>query len=168
MKLGDEAGRGGGGRYGLASGRPAPRWRRLLRNAFVAAISLGVVAFLALYALSRPEVKLRAFVGELEPRSGPTALVHGRVVEADGDGVSGATLKVAARGAAEQTARSGERGFFSLEVRGRCATYRLELAARVDGRSVDHRLLHRLCPGQALELVGRVVATGNFVWVPTR
>ena len=168
MKLGDEAGRGGGGRYGLAAGRRTPGWRRVPRNAFVAAISAAVVVFLVLYALSRPEVKLRAFAGNLEPRPGSTALVHGRVVEADGDGVSDARLEVAAPGGREQTARSGERGFFSLEVSGTCDTYTFELAARAGGRWLHRRLAHRLCPGQSLELLGRVVATGNFVWVPTR
>ncbi len=148
--------------------RPAAAWRSLVRNAFVAAVSAAVVAFLVFYALSRPEVKLQTSVGSLESHPGGSAIVHGRVLEADGDGVSGARLTVGRPGAPQRTARTGERGFFRLDVKGGCGTYEIELAARASGRSLARHLLQPLCPGQALELVGRIVATGNFVWVPTR
>jgi hypothetical protein len=168
VQSGEECGRRFGGPLVGVRARPVPGWRLAIRNAFVAAVSAGVVAFLVVYALSQPEVKLETSIGSLEPRPGPAAVVHGRVAEANGDGVDGAQLTVARPGMREHTARSGAGGFFSLDVRGACGTYRIELTAHAAGQSLARRIIRRLCPGHALELDARVVSTGEFVWVPLR
>lgn len=143
-------------------------WHTAARDAFVAVTSAAVVAFLVFYAFSRPEVAIRASVGSLEASPGQSAVVHGRIIEADGDAVSGAQLKVWRRGSPPRTTTTGERGFFRLNLQGGCGIYEIDLSARSGGRSLGRRLAHRLCPGQALEVEGRIVASGNFVWVPTR
>lgn len=134
----------------------------------MAVTSAAVVAFLVFYAFSRPEVGISASVGSLEATPGQPAVVHGRILEADGDAVSGAQLTVWRPGSPPQKTTTGERGFFRLALRGGCGTYEIDLSARSGGRSLERRLAHRLCPGQALEVEGRIVASGNFVWVPTR
>ena len=148
--------------------RAPAAWRTAARNVFVAVTSAAVVGFLVFYAFSRPEVGLSASFGSLEAHPGRWAVVHGRILEADGDAVSGAQLTVWLPGSAPQTTTAGERGFFRLDVRGGCGNYEIDLAARSGGRSLERRLAHHLCPGQALEVEGRIVASGNFVWVPTR
>jgi hypothetical protein len=141
--------------------------RGLVRDVFVAAASAAVIGFLVFYAVSKPDVRFDLTLGAVEPYPAQVAVLHGRIVKADGEGV-GAQVTAQRRGAPRQRALTGERGFFRLELRSPCGSYDIAVAAQGSGRSFARRFTRRLCPGQALELDGRIVSTGNFIWIPMR
>jgi hypothetical protein len=146
--------------------RRTRRWRSGFRDIVVASSSLGVVGLLVLYALAGPTAKLAADVGPVVPRPGSTAVVLGRVLEADGGGLDGAQIVVRRSGRPAGTAVSDDAGAFRVELRGSCASYRIAIRARALGSNVKAVAQRQLCPGDALPVDVRVVTQGHFIWVP--
>jgi hypothetical protein len=144
----------------------ASRLRAGARDIVVAVSSLGVVALLVLYAVAAPSAKLTASFGPIVPRPGATAVVQGRVLEADGGGLDGAQIVVRASGRTAVGARSRDDGAFRVDLRGRCAAYEISIRARANGSNVDAATSRQLCPGDALPVDARVVTQGHFLWVP--
>jgi hypothetical protein len=140
--------------------------RRAARDAVVAASSVAVLVLLVLYAVAAPTAKLTASFGPVVPRPGATAVVQGRVLEADGGGLEGARIVVRSRGRTAGTARSRDDGAFRVDLRGSCAAYRIAITARASGSEVDTATSRQLCPGDALPVDARVVTPGHFLWVP--
>ena len=129
--------------------------------------SAAVVAFLVAYAVTSPSFRLDAAVAGVEEHEGRQAVVHGRVLEADGEGVADAEVR-ARRLGASAVEHSGERGYFRLDLVGPCARYEIVLLVPAEKRLLRKTLNRDVCPGQAIELEARVVADGQFVWIPTR
>jgi hypothetical protein len=140
--------------------------RSRLRDFFVASASAGVLAFLVAYAFAAPTAELTASVGPTIPRPGSAAVVEGRVLAADGSGLAGARVEVERAGRAATTATTGVDGGFRVELRGGCSVYAIALRTQADGSPVETRSRRRLCPGDALPVVARVVTHGHFLWVP--
>lgn len=140
--------------------------RARLRDPFVAAASAAVLAFLVLFALSAPSAELRASVDPAVPRPGSEAVVEGRVLTADGDGLGGARIHVRRAGRVAGTAVSDDAGAFRVELDGGCSPYAISVSAEVEGDEVATRSTRRLCPGDALPIDARVVTRGHFLWVP--
>lgn len=138
------------------------------RDCAVALASAAVVAFLVAYALTSPSFRLEAAVAGIEGHAGRQAVVHGRVLEANGEAIADAEVRVHRPGAKDQIGRSGARGYFRLDLRGSCARYAIVLLVRAEKRLLQKALNRDVCPGQAVELQARVVADGQFVWMPTR
>lgn len=141
--------------------------RRLGRDALVFTISLAVVLFLAAYALSDPGLELAAATGDVRGHAGRQALVEGRILESNGSGLASARVEMQGP-AGTRVAYTGRQGFFRLAYLGSCATYRIALRGRSHDRDLVTRLKRRLCPGDAVEVEARVVADGQFIWMPSR
>jgi len=140
--------------------------RTRLRDAWVALVSAIVVALLVAYAVAAPTAELTASIGQPVPRLGSTAVVQGRVLEADGGGLEGARIEVQRRGGEAVTSVSAGDGRFRVELRGGCASYRISLHADAAGSPVESESLRRICPGDAVPVLARVVTHGHFIWVP--
>ena len=139
--------------------------RRRLRDAWVALMSALVLALLVAFVVAAPTAELTASVGQPVPRPGPTAVVQGRVLEADGGGLEGAQIEV--RGGGKQAADvSADDGRFRVELRGSCTSYLISLQADAAGSPVETESERRICPGDAVPVVARVVTHGHFIWVP--
>lgn len=136
------------------------------RDAVVATTSVGVLALLVLFALAAPSAKLTAEVGPVVPRPGKTAVVEGRVLEANGSGLEGAEVAVARAGGGKEITRSGESGAFRVVLSGSCSTYTVSLRADANGDDIQAASRARLCPGDSLPVDARVVTLGHFLWVP--
>ena len=139
----------------------------IVRDFATAVVSIAVVAFLVAYALTKPSVTLAA-AANVEEHAGNDAVVAGRVLDSDGDGLAGAEVRAARPGGTALSARSGERGYFRLELPGACAVYDVDFAAAAHGSQLRKSLRQRLCPGDALEVDARIVADGQLLWMPTR
>lgn len=138
------------------------------RNGAVALGSIGVVAFLIAYALSTPTVRVEAAVAAVSEHAGRNGVVHGRVLEAAGDPLEGAEVRLVGPGRVSRVARTGGRGYFRLDVQGSCAAYRIVFRVRGEGGPSEETIPRELCPGDAVEIDARVVTEGQFVWVPMR
>jgi hypothetical protein len=132
----------------------------------VACASVLVVALLAAYAVAAPTPELTASVGPVVPQPGASAVVQGRVLEPDGSALDGVRVDVLQAGRIAASAVTGDSGTFRLDLRGRCASYRISLQARVQGSPVETAAQRRLCPGDALPVDARVITHGHFLWVP--
>jgi hypothetical protein len=143
----------------------APR-RGFVRNAAVALVSVGVVAFLVAYALAAPTPDLRLTVSPVVPQPGATAVIQGRVLEPDADGLDGVRIEVRRRGAVSGSGISDGAGRFRVDLRGACGVYDVALKANWQGATLEQRARRRLCPGDALPLDARVVTQGHYLWVP--
>jgi hypothetical protein len=144
-----------------------PRRRKSLRrDVTVALASCGVVALLVLYALAAPTVSLSAKVGSVQPLPGQSALVVGRVLGSDGNGVKGARVEAREIGRRTIKGTSDSTGAFRVSLPGRCAVYTVSIYAPAQGSTVATKVQHRLCPGDALPVDARVVTQGQFLWVP--
>jgi hypothetical protein len=150
----------------IAVERRATRARRRVRDLFVACASAGVLAFLVAYALAAPTAALTADMGPTLPRPGSEAVVEGRVLEADGSGLEGARIVVRRAGRTAATTVSRDGGEFRVELEGGCSAYAVSLHAQVDGSAVETASKRRLCPGDSLPVLARVVTQGHFLWVP--
>jgi hypothetical protein len=141
--------------------------RRPFRDAWVALVSAGVVALLVLYAVAAPTSELSASIGQPVPRPGSTAVVQGRFLEADGSPLAGAHVDVERAGGG-MTAKSvsADDGTFRVEVSGGCSAYTISLRADAQGSPVAAESQRRICPGDAVPVVARVVTQGHFLWVP--
>jgi hypothetical protein len=137
-----------------------------VRNVAVAFASAAVVALLIAYSLAAPTPELELTVGHVVPRPGVTALVQGRVVEPDGDGLRGLRIEVRRGRRITASALSDATGSFRVELTGGCDMYEVALRSSWHGSPVDGEARRRLCPGDALRLNGRVVTQGHFLWVP--
>ena len=133
----------------------------------MALVSAAVVASLVAYAITTPSFELQAAVTDVQEHASREAIVHGRVLEADGDAVSRAEVRVLGAAASRPATRTGEQGYFRLDVAGPCADRTIVISVRAPGKART-TLERRLCPGDAIELAVRIVATGQFVWLPTR
>ena len=149
-----------------AHSRPGRPVRRAVRDAFVAASSLVVVALLVGYALAGPSAELTASVGPVVPRPGTSALVLGRVLELDGSGLEGARIEVRRGGRVVGADVSDRAGSFQVSLRGRCSAYSVAFRAEAIGEAVETTSRRRLCPGDALPIDARVETQGHFLWVP--
>jgi hypothetical protein len=138
----------------------------VVRDVVVAASSLGVIALLVLYAVAAPTAKLTAKFGEVVPRPGATAVVQGRVLEADGGGLQGAEIVVLAHGRPAGKARSHDDGAFRVDLRGTCAAYDISIRAHASGSDVAAATRRQMCPGDAVPVDARVVTQGHFLWIP--
>jgi hypothetical protein len=152
------------GRSGAGSRAVAPRSRSLRRDATVGLTSAAVMAFLVAYALISPTFALETSVSAAEKHAGSQAILHGRLVEADGDGIEDAEIRVSGPGMEPRVAHSGERGYFRLDLRGACAAPRIDVV--VDAESLRTTLRRDLCPGEALELDARLVRASRLTWGP--
>ena len=150
--------RGGAG-FRLSSG---------VRDGAVALGSVGVVVFLIAYALSTPSVRVEAAVAAVSEHAGRDGVVHGRVLEAAGDPVEDAEVRLVRAGGAIRATHTGERGYFRLDVTGSCASYRIVFRVRGESERTEKELARELCPGDAVEIEARVVTDGQFIWVPIR
>jgi hypothetical protein len=133
---------------------------------FVACASAGVVAFLVAYALAAPTVDLTATVGAPVPQPGPSAVVHGRVLEVDGSALDDAHIEVRRENRIIASAASDRAGRFRIALPGGCAAYEISLRATAQGDAVETASRARLCPGDALPVAARVVTQGHYLWVP--
>jgi len=138
------------------------------RDALVATVSVAVVAFLIAYALSSPRVEIDAAVAAVAQHPGRQAVLHGRVLDARGDGVAQAVVRIERPDSTALVAHSGDRGYFRVELAGACAPYHVVLSVREQGQPAETALDRRLCPGEAAEVDARVTAAAQFVWVPIR
>ena len=138
------------------------------RDLGVALASAAVVAFLVAYVFSSPSVRIEAAVAAVKQHPGRAAVVHGRVLEAAGDGLGNADIRVERTGSRSHRARTGERGYFRIDLSGPCARYRIVLRVRAEDQQVQTAIGRELCPGDAVEVEARVVASGQLVWVPIR
>jgi hypothetical protein len=129
-------------------------------------MSALVVAFLVLFALAGPSSDLTASVGPVVPRPGSSAVVEGRVLEADGGALAGAQIRVTEAGRRVGAAVSDDEGSFRVELDGACSAYAISVRASVQGDDVVAGSTRRLCPGDALPVDARVVTNGHFLWVP--
>jgi hypothetical protein len=146
-----------------------PRTRVLprgVRDAVVALSSVGVLAFLVAYAVAAPTAELMTSIGNPIPRSGATAVVQGRVLSPDGGALEGASVQVRRAGGTGASAVSGDDGRFRVELSGGCAEYMISLRADAAGDRVGTDSSRRICPGDAVPIVARVVTNGHFIWVP--
>jgi hypothetical protein len=146
--------------------RQAGPRRGVLRNAAVALVSVGVVAFLVAYAFAAPTPGLRLTVGQVVPQPGVTAVVQGRVLEPDADGLDGVRIEVRRRGTVSGKGVSDGAGRFRVDLRGACGVYDVALKAEWQGSTLEQRARRRLCPGDALPLDARIVTQGHYLWVP--
>jgi hypothetical protein len=149
------------------SARPQaePRYR-IARNVAVALASVGVVALLVGYAFAAPTPELKLTVGQVVPQPGAVAVVQGRGLEPDESGLGGLRIEVRRGGAISGAAVSDRSGTFRVELTGSCGLYEISLRATWQGSTVRRRAHHRLCPGDALPLDGRIVTQGHYLWVP--
>jgi hypothetical protein len=138
------------------------------RDGVVALGSVGVVAFLIAYALSSPRVEIHAAVAAVAQHPGRQAVLHGRVLEAGGDGITEAVVRVERPGSTPLVARSGDRGYFRVDLAGACARYRVVLSVGEQDPPVEAAFDRRLCPGEAVEVDARVTSAAQLVWVPLR
>ena len=137
-----------------------------MRDATVALASAGVLALLVFYALAAPTVSLSTKVGSIVPLDGSTAVVAGRVIGSDGNGVEGARIEARETGRRTVAGTSDSTGAFRVSLPGRCAVYTVSIHAPAQGSTVAARVQRRLCPGDALPVDARVVTQGQFLWVP--
>jgi hypothetical protein len=120
---------------------------------------------LVAYALAAPTPELALSVGQVIPQPGGTAVVRGRAIEPDADGLGGVRIEV--RGGRELEAAVSDRaGRFRVDLTGGCGVYDVFVAARWQGSALESRARRRLCPGDALPLEARIVTQGHFLWVP--
>jgi hypothetical protein len=140
--------------------------RSRVRDLFVAGASIGVLAFLVAYALAAPTAELTASAGPTVPRPGSDAVVEGRVLAADGSGLEGARIEVRRAGRVAASAVSRDNGAFRVELEGGCSAYAVSLRTEADGSPLEADWRRRLCPGDALPIVARIVTQGHFLWVP--
>jgi hypothetical protein len=159
----DHAGTGASPRLGR---RPASAGRRVLRDVVVAAASACVLALLVAYALAAPTPELRLAVGQVVPRPGATAVVEGRAVEPDQDGLDGVRITVRDGQALVGAAVSNDAGTFRVDLDGPCRRYDVEVRASWQGSELERRTQRRLCPGDSLPVDARVVTQGHYLWVP--
>jgi hypothetical protein len=132
----------------------------------VASASVLVLALLAGYALAGPTPELTLTVGPVLPQPGETAVVQGRVLEPDDDGLSGVRVLVwRGRVIAGESVSDGT-GRFRVGLRGSCGVYRVVLEVTWQGSNLEAGAQRRLCPGDALPLDGRVITQGHVLWVP--
>jgi hypothetical protein len=146
----------------------APRSGRLrshARDAFVFACSAAVIVFLVFFTFADPGVQLASHLSGPTAHTGSSALIAGRVMDGDG-GVGGATVLVSAPGRDTRVGTTAEDGTFRIGLGGPCSSYRLEVDARADGRTLSTAATRRLCPGQALELEARVTRSSTLLWMP--
>lgn len=160
------------GGQALAPSRTSDGVRRTIRDrardGAVALVSVGVVAFLIAYALSSPSVEIDADVAAVEQHPGRHAVVHGRILEAGGDPVIDAEVRVERSGTSSLVAHSGERGFFRIDVTGACARHRIVVSVREQDHPVATTFRRRLCPGDAVEVNARLSSASQLVWAPIR
>jgi hypothetical protein len=140
--------------------------RALFRDCAVALASAAVVAFLVGYALTTPRFTLRTTVSGVEHHPGSAAIVQGRVLEADGDGVGDAEVRVRRARGVSRVTRTGEEGRFRVDLGGSCAASRIEVSVRTEAKIVRSTLRRQLCPGDAVEVDARLVTRGHLIWVP--
>lgn len=140
-----------------------------MRDCVVALGSVAVIAFLVAYALSSPTARVEAAVAGVTEHAGRNGIVHGRVLEATGDPVEDAEVRLVRVGGRETATRTGERGYFRADVTGSCAAYRIVFRLDADrGTSAETGVAREICPGDAVEVEARVVTDGQLVWVPIR
>ncbi len=156
--------------YARPRRREQPRAARslgaLARNAFVASVSVGVLAVLVLFVFASPSSKLTAKVGPVLPRPGDQAVVEGRILTAKGSGLEGARVAVLGPGGERETASSGPDGAFRVFLGGGCSMYTVLVRAEASGDDVETTSRARLCPGDSLPVDARVVTYGHYLWVP--
>jgi hypothetical protein len=148
------------------SQRHARTRRSPVRNVLVASASAGVLAFLVAYAFAAPSAELTASVGPTVPRPGSDAVVEGRVLAANGSGLAGARVEVERGGRTAATAVTQDGGGFRIELGGGCSVYAIAFRAEAEGAAVETVARRRLCAGDSLPVVARVVTHGHFLWVP--
>lgn len=146
--------------------RQAEPRRGFVRNAVVALVSVGVVAFLVAYAFAAPTPDLRLTVGQVVPQPGAAAVVQGRILEPDADGLDGVQIEVRRRGAVSGRGVSDAAGRFRIDLSGGCGVYDVALKANWQGATLEERARRRLCPGDALPVDARIVTQGHYLWVP--
>lgn len=139
---------------------------RGVRDAAVALSSVGVLALLVAYAVAAPTAELTTSIGNPIPRPGATAVVQGRVLSADGGALEGAQVEVTRAGATGVSDVSGDDGRFRVELPGGCAAYVISLRADAGGDRVGTESTRRICPGDAVPVLARIVTHGHFIWVP--
>jgi hypothetical protein len=142
--------------------------RERARDGVVALGSVAVVAFLIAYALSSPRVEIDAAVAAVAQHPGRQAVLHGRVLDARGDGIAEAVVRIERPGSTAVVAHSGDRGYFRVDLAGACAPYHVVLSVREQGQPAETAFDRRLCPGEAAEVDARVTSAAQFVWVPIR
>jgi hypothetical protein len=140
--------------------------RRGVRDVVVGLSSLGVLALLVAYAVAAPTAELTATVGKPVPRPGATAVVQGRVLTPEGDAIEGAQVEVRRPGATGESDVSADDGRFRVELSGGCAVYVISLRADAAGSRVGTDSTRRICPGDAVPVLARLVTHGHFIWVP--
>jgi hypothetical protein len=146
-----------------------PRTRvlpRAVRDAAVALSSVGVLLLLVGYAVAAPTAELTTSIGQPIPRPGTAAVVQGRVLSPDGGAVEGARVEVRSAGGTGAAGVSGDDGRFRVELAGGCASYVISLRADAAGDRVGTDSTRRICPGDAVPVLARVVTNGHFIWVP--
>jgi hypothetical protein len=143
-------------------------WRDRGRDCTVALASTAVVAFLVAYTLTTPSFALDTAVSHVMQHPGARAIIQGRVLDADGDGIPGAEIRAHQPGGGIQVVHSGERGYFRLVLAGACAVSHIDVAVAAGGGRARTTLRRRLCPGDALEIDSRLLAEGQPIWFPTR
>lgn len=151
------------------STRNTPRgagWRSRTRDVFVAGASVGVLAFLVLFAVAGPTADLDTSIGPVVPRPGTAAVVEGRVLGAAGDGLAGATVTARRVGGLARETRTDGDGSFRVALHGGCARYVVSVEARADGETYTERATRHLCPGDSLPVDARVITSSHFLWVP--
>jgi hypothetical protein len=140
-----------------------------VRDCAVALGSLAVVAFLVSYALSTPSVRVELAVAGVTEHAGRDGVVHGRVLEAAGDSVADAEIRlVRAGGHHPRATRSGERGYFRMDVAGACALYRIVVVAQDESEPTESGIEREICPGEAVEVAARLITDSQLVWLPIR
>jgi len=142
--------------------------REHARDGLAALGSVAVVAFLVAYALSSPKVEIDAAVAAVAQHPGRQAVLHGRVLDARGDGIAEAVVRIERPGSTALVAHSGDRGYFRVDLAGACAPYHVVLSVREQGQPAETAFDRRLCPGEAAEVDARVTSAAQFVWVPIR
>jgi hypothetical protein len=139
---------------------------RRVRDAAVALSSAGVLLLLVAYAVAAPTAELTASIGAPIPRPGARAVVQGRVLNPDGGALEGARVEVRRSRGTGASAFSGDDGRFRIELSGGCASYVISLRADAAGDRVRTDATRRICPGDAVPILARVVTHGHFIWVP--
>jgi hypothetical protein len=88
------------------------------------------------------------------------------MLAADGSGLEGARVEVERAGRTAATAVTRDDGAFRVELEGGCSVYAIALRTEAEGSPVEQVTRRRLCPGDSLPVVARVVTHGHFLWVP--
>ena len=146
-----------------------PRTRvlpRAVRDVVVALSSAGVLLLLVAYAVAAPTSELTTSIGRPVPSPGSAAVVQGRVLSPDGGAVEGASVEVRRADGSAADDVSDDDGRFRVALSGGCASYVISLRADAAGDRVGTDSTRRICPGEAVPVVARIVTNGHFIWVP--